>query len=282
MIYKTVDLYEYFGWKKKTEKGGVLTVYARERNLEICEKSRPAMLVLPGGGYTYCSPREGEAVALAFLGEGYVSAVLEYSVSTPFPTPLIEASMALVYLRENAKELFINPDCVGAIGFSAGGHLTATTATMYACEEVKTAFGARANLARPTAVVLGYPVITAGEWAHKGSLDVISGGDETLRNRLSLETQVAKDSAPAFIWGTRNDQAVPVQNALFMAQAYFAAGAPCELHLYEDGVHGLSLDNIETALGGKDDVFGKGKVRSWFRLAIDWLKTHGFEVKDVL
>lgn len=279
MELKTVDLYEYFGKQRGGVNGGYLTGYVRSPYPEIKPKARPAMLVLPGGGYGFLSEREGEPVALNFLSKGYSSFVLKYSINTAHPVPLIEACMAVAYIRKNAEYLCVDKAHVGAIGFSAGGHLTGMLATMNGAEEVKEALGQIAETSRPDAVVLSYPVVTMQDGVtHDGTRKVITDGGKIPYDTLSLEKRVSKGSVPAFIWHTMEDDCVPVENSLLLALAYKKAGVPFALHIFEKGWHGLSLANEEVYNSG-DIVAGLGRIDKWFELALDWLELRGFKVK---
>ena len=118
MIYEKIDLYDYFSVPRNGSKGGELTVYVREKYTEIKDRIRPAMLVIAGGGYNIVSERESEPVALEFLHAGFSAFSLRYSVNTPFPAPLLEAGMAMAFIRENAEKYSVDRAHVGAIGFS--------------------------------------------------------------------------------------------------------------------------------------------------------------------
>ena len=127
----------------------------------------------------------------------------------------------------------------------------------------------KALLCKPDAVILSYPVISSGEFAHMGSFDNLCGDREQLKEYLSLENRVDKDSVPAFIWSTYNDDLVPCENSLLMALAYKKAGVPMELHIFEHGEHGLSLatEEVNSPLPA---------VAVWANLAATWLKNRGF------
>ena len=197
MIYEKVDLYRYFGIERGEQAEGYLTAYVPDPLVpEIKAKLRPGMLVIPGGGYWFRSGREKEPVALAYLREGYCAFTLDYSVQALFPVPLLEAAMAMIYLRENAAKYGLDPAHLAAIGFSAGGHLAGMLSMLYEEPEIVSVLGERAKNARPDAVVLSYPVITMGERTHGGTRDVITGGREELLQRLSLENRVSKKAAP--------------------------------------------------------------------------------------
>lgn len=273
MFCEKVDLYKYFGLKRKAGDQGYLNVYLPEAP-DYPSRVRPAMLVIAGGRYGFVAPREKECIALAYVAQGFAAFTLEYSVApVRFPAQLIEGAMAIAYIRENAVKLGVKPDKVAAIGFSAGGHLTGMLATCFDRAEIKKALGNRAALVRPDAVILSYPVITGGEKAHRGSFDNLCGGNKELVDTLSLETCVTEKSSPAFIWATADDNAVPSENSLLMAMAYKAAGVPFELHIFESGRHGLSLATEETAWVNEP-------VQKWLSLSYTWLKNRGFVLSD--
>ncbi len=279
MIHEKIDLYEYFQLPRGNASGGYLTSYVREGIPAIGEKTRPAMLVCPGGAYFHCSPREGEPIALEFLLKGYAAFLLNYTVQTAFPIPQIEACMAIAYIRENAEKFGVSPAQIAAVGFSAGGHLVGTLATLYAHDAVKGALGARASLCRPDAVILSYPVVTLGEFTHEGTRDTITGNGAIAYDALSVEKLVTAESVPAFIWHTAEDNAVPVENSLFLASAYRRAGVAFSLHIYEKGGHGLSLCNDEVFAPNLPEINALSTVRSWLPLACEWLSARGFGVK---
>ena len=275
MIHETIDLYEYFHIPRGENADGRLTVYMREKNGELTAKVRPAALIIPGGGYGYVSPREGEPIALRFLIEGYNVFRLHYTVNTAFPVPLIEAAMAMAYIRETAVKYDTDPDHVCAVGCSAGGHLAGMLATLFDDPAIKAVLGNKKI--RPDAAILCYAVLTTGELTHSDTAQVISGGDRALREKLSLEKRVTEGSVPAFLWHTLSDAAVPVENSLMMASAYRKAGVPFELHVFAEGWHGLSTADIETANGYDDGRFN-APVQAWLPLAFTWLKGRGFGV----
>lgn len=278
MIYEEIDLYEYFSVPRCGAEGGFLTSFATDVFYETgADRAYPAMIVVPGGAYFMRSRREADPVAFVFGANGFQSFVLGYSVQTAYPAPLIEAAMAVAYLRENAKKYALNPHKICCAGFSAGGHLTAMLATMFADEHVKAALGKKADLARPDAVVLSYPVITADKsLTHADTIRYISGGDEALAEKLSIEKRVTAQSVPAFIWHTAADNCVPVENSFLLASAYQKAGVPFELHVFEEGWHGLSVMTGFTA----------GEIpplphcaKNWITLAVAWLESRGFVIE---
>ena len=168
-------------------------------------KKSPAMLVIPGGGYgCVCSDREGEPIALAYLARGFNAFVLHYSVGKDAPVncPLAEASAAIAYIKRNAEKLSVDPEKVYVVGFSAGGHLCGSLATLWHRDEINDKAGIEYGENRPTAVVLQYPVITALGKGHMNSFYNLLGTREPTREQLeyySLEKHVDERSAPAII-----------------------------------------------------------------------------------
>ena len=247
MELKTVDLYAFFGLQKREEMAGVLTCYIQKTDPEITAKRlRPAILILPGGGYGHVSARESEPVALRLLAAGFSVFSLRYTVAPArgvFPAALREAAMAMRYIRENAAEMEVDASHVAAIGFSAGGHLCGMLGTMYDCPEV--ADLGSAALLRPDALGLCYPVVVSWGNTHSGSFDNLCGEDAALRQRLSLDNRVRPDMPPAFLWHTRDDSCVPCRNSLLLAAAMEAANVDFALHLYRNGQHGLSTADVQ-------------------------------------
>lgn len=206
---------------------------------------RPAVLVLPGGGYHGLSEREAEPVALAFMARGFQAFVLEYSVGehAAFPAPLEDASEAIARIRSHAEKWRICPRQIAVCGFSAGGHLAAAVSTM--------------GEHRPDAMVLGYPCILE-------SMSAILAHPVP-----GCDTAVTPETPPAFLFHTRNDGLVPVENSLAFAAALDRSGVPFELHIFRDGVHGLSLSSPVTSTG--DPALDQPDTAGWFDLCVTWL-----------
>lgn len=134
------------------------------------------------------------------------------------------------------------------------------------------------NKVKPNALILSYPVVTMGEHTHFDSRAVITGGDESLYAKLSVDKRITADSAPALIWHTYEDDCVPVENSLSLVAAYRENKVPFALHIFEYGGHGLSTADDETCdfTIEQQHLYGVGK---WFDLAIDWLKVRGFKIE---
>ncbi len=249
----TIPTIETFTLTETKDKKITLTAYVKGATPDVPPSlCRKAVLVCPGGGYRYCSNIEGEPIALAYLAAGFNAFVLDYSVTSTevgeegkkFPGQLIEAAMAMKFIKDNAEKFHIDPDYVFVNGYSAGGHLAASLGILYNSKYVTDAIDMPENYARPAGMILAYPVINSGKYAHKGSFINIlhdEADNEEKRREVSLETRVDKNTVPAFIWHTRTDQLVPVENSLLLASALAENGIDFELHIYPDGPHGLSL-----------------------------------------
>lgn len=226
-----------------------LTAYVAGTSKEMpFNDKRKAILVIPGGGYEFCSDREGEPIALAYVTQGFNAFVLTYSVTSQgnarWPIPLTDASAAMKFIRDHAEEFHIDPDYVFVVGFSAGGHLAASLGTLWDDDAIEASLGMDKGTNRPTGMILSYPVISGLEFAHRGSFNQILGerkDEEDARRELSLELRVSEKTVPAFIWTTATDKVVPPQNSILFAQALADAGTPFEMHVYPSGYHGSSL-----------------------------------------
>ena len=150
--------------------GGLLTVYLRDcvETMPLAME-RPLVLVVPGGGYSHVSAREGDPVALQFAAAGYHTAVLRYAVGddAAHGLPLRQLVSAIGLVRQHAAAWHVQPDKIAVCGFSAGGHLALSGAVL--------AVPGLPDPPRPDAVILGYPVITAGQYAHRGSFVQLAG-----------------------------------------------------------------------------------------------------------
>lgn len=259
----------------------LLTGYVLDDNLDSeGDQTRPAVLILPGGGFLRVSNREAEPIAMKFAAAGFHAFVLRYSlVPSAHPTQLLEAAQAMQLIRNNSKEWHVNAQKVAIIGFSAGGHVAANLATSVS-DDVEEANGYNANGVRPNALMLAYPVISAGEYAHKPTFDrlfgdVDSSTREQLVEQLSLENHVDSKTPPVFVWQTITDQTVPVQNSIMFVDACVKAGVSVEAHLFPKGPHGLALAVKETAKRDENGVvipeFVQPEVQQWIDLACDWL-----------
>lgn len=257
-----------------------LVTYLHRDAPELKAEPRRAVIVCPGGGYGWCSEREDEPVALAWMAEGFQAFVLHYGVKEHAANyePLIEACLAVRHVREHAAEYNVDPRHIFITGFSAGGHCAASAGTLWNLPCVSDAFerqyGDReTRKGRPDATILCYPVITSGIYAHRPSFLTLCGNisaTEEEQARFSLENFVDRDTAPAFLWHTSDDNAVPVQNSLLYATALSASHIPFELHIFPHGCHGLSLCDERT--WSRNPQMLSPSAAAWFPLAVRFAK----------
>lgn len=253
-----------------------LITYIQDHYQEIKIESRPLVLICPGGAYAYTSPREGEAFAMQFLAMGYHAAVLKYSCAPAvFPTSLTELASAMLLIRQNAEEWHVDPDKIIVLGCSAGGHLAASLATLWDEDFLAEALKLEKSnhkLLKPDGLILCYPVITSGEFAHRGSFENLLGEREKeLGGELSLEARVSEKVPPVFIWHTYTDGSVPVENSLLFVNALRKAGVSTEFHMYPCGGHGLGLANRLTRAGDGSAV--QEECTSWIPLVRTWMES---------
>ncbi|MDY4976281.1 MAG: alpha/beta hydrolase [Clostridia bacterium] len=265
MIYQKIPL-------SQTDPEFFLEVYAAD---QVGTLIRDALLVIPGGGYScVCSDREGEPIALAFLARGLNAFVLHYSVGekAKFPRPLLQASVAMDYIKAHAQEFHINPERVFACGFSAGGHLCASLGTMWHLPEIYQEAGTPFGSNRPKGMLLIYPVISASVATHMPSFYRILGTETPTRQELeqySMERQVGEHTVPAFLVHTASDQVVSVENTLVMADALARYNIPFEVHIYPQGNHGVALANEITCRDEPELCIPA--VANWVDQAVEWI-----------
>ena len=249
--------------------------YCLDNSEEVVpDRVRPSVLVIPGGGYEMTSDREAEPIAMQFLAAGFNAFVLRYSVKpSVFPVALLEAADAMTMIREHAAEWHVDPDAIAVIGFSAGGHLAASLGVFWKKDFIAQTLGVTSDMVKPNGMILSYPVITSGEFAHTGSFECLLGEDYNdldKRKEQSLEFQVSKDTPTTFLWHTVTDDCVPVENSLLFFNALRKFEIPVEMHLYPVGGHGLSLANEETS--HEDGGCVQKECQSWMELACKWMQ----------
>ena len=236
---------------------------------------RPAVMVVPGGGYSMTSDREAEPIALAFSCEGFQTFVLRYSVGpyASWPNPQVDLMRAMKTVRDNAEKWHVDKDAIAVCGFSAGGHLTASLGVFWNDQELQKAAGATCEDVKPNALILCYPVIDSGKHGHQGSINILWKGHEDepeLRERFALQNQVGPHTPPSFIVHTYYDNCVPVENSLLFAEALAKYDIPFELHITQNGVHGLALGNELTS--SNNPYMVNKKFSGWPEKSADWLR----------
>lgn len=234
---------------------------------------KPCILICPGGGYTNLAAiHEGKDVAAFFNSMGYEAFVLMYRLNdaeqagSRFPAQHEDVTTAMRIIRSRASDLNIDPNKIGILGFSAGGHLASMGATMH----LEAAPGAMDPLAkfssRPSFAILIYPVISMKDsFAHKGSAEMLTGKEPNaaLRDSLSTYNRVSSKTPPTFIVFSSDDKSVPVQNGIVFYQALLKHGVKASMHVFDHGGHGYGM-------GPKDPV-----LNQWPAMAVKWLESQG-------
>lgn len=249
-----------------------LDCYLLDSGLKLGQDmDRPAVVICPGGGYVYLSPREAEPVALAYTAKGIHAFVLSYSLGKEIKgfQPLKEMDWAIGLIREHAKEWNVDADKILSCGFSAGGHLALASGLL--------------GKEKPNGMILGYPATDFS--ADGGGLMrmLLIGRQEPSEEEkkwLNLRDQVTKDAPPLFMFTTGED-ALTRRMTLELAMAYEENGLLCEYHLFQKGPHGYSLANAASADGSSQVI--NPHVEKWLDLSVEWLfSVFGeLEFKDV-
>ena len=224
------------------------------------DKARPAIVVCPGGGYLYCSPREAEPIALRYAARGFHAFILRYSVKWDAAdfSPLQEVSWVIGYLREHAEEWNIDPKKIATCGFSAGGHLAL-------------AAGVKGEN-KPNAMILGYPVCTTPNNPQTNFMIKLLTGKKEVTDadaaQFSLENFITREAPPVFMMATAQDALSPY-GALLVANTYSRLGMGYELHMFQHGPHGYALAD-ETTADGSSQVLNASFAK-WHDMSVDWL-----------
>lgn len=227
--------------------------------IETGFKQKPAVIIVPGGGYDFVSyANEGCPVLEKLESEGFQGFIFGYRTKEAYPAPFEDLAQAIRLVRENADAFGIDPENVSLVGFSAGAHLCASFAELYP-EFVKP--GESKDVLRPDALVLGYPVITMQGTTHLQTMKNITGGDADLREKLSVEKNVTGDFPRTMIWTVLDDDAVSPDNSRMLHEALDRAGVENELYLYPSGGHGCGLAWETPAEGWSDEMTGFLKIR---------------------
>ncbi|HXI00052.1 MAG TPA: alpha/beta hydrolase [Sphingobacteriaceae bacterium] len=265
-----------FLWNKGSANNGVDS--AKRPGIELFipytpgNIKRAAILILPGGAYRGLAKHEGAPVAELFASKGIVSAVLTYRVApNTFPAPYADAARAIRLLRSMAKELNIDVNKIGIMGFSAGGHLASTIATQPELYKDPEDLLGETISSKPDRLILAYPVISFSEFAHLGSVKNLLGEKPDLKMILHLSNnlQVNASTPPTFLFHTADDPGVSVQNSILFAQACLSKNVPVALHIYPKGKHGVGLAVNELAL------------KEWPGVLLKWLDDWQFTPLNV-
>lgn len=296
MKHKKIELYE-----NRTDV--TLTTYVLDDSPEMLNgKKRPAILVCPGGAYLGCSDREAEPVALRFAAMGYHAFVLRYSTysdggefgempdaktmqvkeKSVHPAPMRDIGKAFLTIHQYAEEWLVDTDKIVICGFSAGGHNCAMYSVYWDKPIITEFFGESVEKFRPAAAILGYPLcdyrimfgdkleVYAQELSDAASIAFLgtTTPSRELLEHVSPVLHVSDQTPPMFLWATAADGLVPAEHTTLMATALIRAKIPYEVHIFEQGDHGLSLADQSTS-GSLIQV--EKDVAPWIDLVEAWL-----------
>lgn len=300
MKSEVVHLYE-----ENEKKDVTLTTYVLEDSPELLAgKSRPAILICPGGAYLSCSDREGEPVAMKFASMGYHAFVLRYSVylkkdeafpdlSKPvpvrdhclYPAPMRDIAKAMLIIRAHAADWHVDTTRIAVCGFSAGAHNAAMYAANWQSDLISNYFQEEKEAFRPAAAILGYPLsdyiamnaLHASAPSFESAFFALSNTaflgspqpSEALLDAASPARHVTASMPPTFLWATSEDAMVPVSQSLTLARSLADAQIPFELHVFENGPHGLSLAT-QASVQAASQIYPD--AAKWADLADAWLQ----------
>lgn len=231
--------------------------------------SKTAVIVAPGGSYKFlASNHEGRQVANWLNSLGVTAFLLQYRLGPKYhhPIELGDAQRAVRLVRSRSKELGFSPDRIGFLGFSAGGHLASTVGTHFDQGNSSATDPIDRLSCRPDFLILAYPVISlVAPYSHSESAKNLLGpdADVKLREELSNDLRVTTETPPTFLFTTSADKVVPAENSIAFYLALHKAGVPAELHVFENGPHGVGLDLGDPALG------------EWPVLLANWMRDRG-------
>lgn len=280
MIHERINLEEIFPGLPKTEKTAVAEIFIPDTYEEIgLQKVFPCVVLCPGGAYVFRSQREDEPTVLRFLGAGMAVIKVEYSCGPEgghYPTQLLQVSAAIAMVRRNAGKWHIDTEKIVVMGYSAGGHLAATVGTKWQEAFIRETLDMKYGENKVNGMILCYPVITSGEFTHEDSIQFLLGEERYRipeeREKVSLEKMVTGDTPKAFLWHTFEDDLVPVENTLKMADALRKQGIQFELHIYPQGPHGLAICEETTADVKEHLNVYADYVSSWVEHCIRWIR----------
>lgn len=263
---------------------------------------RPAVIICGGGGFTHIAPHEQDPVAFAFFGSrlpGLCAQLCDelHGRRELSGTRRRDLAKMVATVRANADEWHVDPKRVCIVGFSAGGMICASLATQWKTGPFAGFAGARPEDIRPDAVVLGYPLLdlayvrdmqtrdpridlrvpkTGGKTGRdllNDYLSMVTGGEATDEHLTDIcpTTHVSRQMPPTFVWGVSDDKTAPIAQVYPFAQRMAEEGVACEMHVFDQGGHGLSLGNANTAVDNEDKQVS---VRPWIRLAFRFLERH--------
>ena len=303
-----IEQHALWGDETTPEHPATYTAYLADGVGEGSRDGRPAAIICGGGSFKTIAAHEKEPAALEFLNRGYQAFVLEYVTTetgdVTYPAPEADLACMVATVRANASSWHVDPEKVVVVGFSAGGFITASLATLWKDGPCAAAVGVRPDDIRPDAAIACYPVVDLAAWRAWKTRDpridlrvpktggktgrdlvneffgALAGGEATDEQltRISPVANVSRFMPPTFVWACADDHAVPVAPTYAFAQRMAEEGVPHELHIFDRGGHGLSVANANTVPEQAKDEFDERQeaVRPWIGLACAFLGRHGF------
>ena len=291
----------------KESESATLTTYVLDDSPEMLKgKNRPAIIICPGGGYFSCSDREAEPVALYFASIGYHAFVLKYTtynngplempdLSRPlpkkeisiYPRQIRELGQAMLLIRKNASKWHVDTERIGVCGFSAGGHVAGLYSTQFNEPVLTDYLGASKNDLRPAFAILGYAITdyhlldadlerkknNPMDYHFMKASNVATCGtevpDKELETKLSPVDHIDSETPPFFIWTTATDPLVTPLHSLKLATVLAENNISYEIHIFDQGSHGLSLAS-QAAASSKSQI--SSVVSQWTNLCARWLE----------
>ena len=264
MIYKKILLNTI---NENASENSYIEMYLHEEH-EGVFKERPAILIVPGGGYFSLAPLEAGTVALRYASEGFNTFVLWYGINQEYPVPHQDLLIALMHIKLHKNEYGLDGKYF-LMGFSAGGHLVGSYSYLY--KELATKFDVNEEFLRPDAIILSYPVITMFENTHIRTRDIISGFNELNYAKLSIERNITSDYPPTFVWHTITDTGVSVYNSKCLEEALKANDVIHEAHYFNFLDHGRSVMTMEIKEQFKPFTEEELVCKTWVDLSINFL-----------
>jgi acetyl esterase/lipase len=230
-----------------------------------------AMVICPGGAYVGLAPHEGNDYALWLNQHGVTCFVLKYRLGSSgyhYPAEFQDVTRAIRWVRAHAADYQIDPNRIGIMGSSAGGHLSSMVLTHFDSGDTNSPDPVERQSSRPDIGILCYPVITMGEFTHRGSRNSLLGTNQSpeMVKYLSSELQVTTNTPPCFLWTTFEDRTVPMENSMMFAEALRKNRVPFDLHIYQKGGHGMGLK----------DKPPFANPHPWAADCLFWLKAQGW------
>lgn len=239
MFYKKIFFAEIA--EKNVGKDSYFEIYLNEKNKDLNIEPRLPMIVVPGGGYNYCSSRESEPIALRYMAEGFNCFTITYSCKVSYPLPYFELAILVDYIKKNADSLNVDASHISMVGFSAGGHLASSFALLH--KELEKELSLPSDYLKPFSLVLAYPVASMILDTNSSTREIITGNSQALISKLTVPENVDETYPATYIWSTKEDQCVPVKHSTMLFEALKDKKVSTKCTIFDHGIHGGALCN---------------------------------------